>query len=124
MKKFSGIYHSVAGDGDIVRYSGDYAAVLNVDCITVYEVDTETNIVTDVYDRVAWPNVVFTDMNLRLNSDGTPCAVELWKEDHDGGINVCVWYHLLFDMRQSRNMTVTTVMSIQDGNLYTDDGKP
>lgn len=85
--------------GDIFKSAGDFVAVLDVDAITIYEVDAESKIVTDVYDRVLYPNVVFSRLNLRLNSDGTPCAVELWYEDPDGGVNVCKWYHLLFDMR-------------------------
>lgn len=85
--------------GDIFKSAGDFVAVLDVDAITIYEVDAESKIVTDVYDRVMYPNVVFSRLNLRLNNDGTPYAVELWYEDHDGGVNVCKWYHLLFDMR-------------------------
>lgn len=80
--------------GDLIRFCGNYSAVLDVDAIVIYEIDPETMVVTDVFDRVEYPNVVFTDMNLRLNYDGTPCAVELWYEDHDGGIAVCKWYHL------------------------------
>lgn len=80
--------------GDIFKFAGNFVAVLDVDAITIYKVD-ENKIITDVYDRVLYPNVVFTCLNLRLNNDGTPYAVELWYEDHDGGVNVCKWYHLL-----------------------------
>ena len=86
------IYHPITGD--IVRHSGDYSAVLDVDGITVYEIDKESLIVTDIYDRVLFPNVIFSDLNLRLNPDGSPCALELWKDDPDGGVHTCVWYHL------------------------------
>lgn len=88
----SGIYTPVAGD--IIRTGGNYSAVLDVDAVTVYEIDPESWVVTDVYDRVSYPNVIFSDLNLRLNPDGTPCAVELWKDDADGGNHICVWYHL------------------------------
>lgn len=86
------IYHPVTGN--IIKTTGSYAAVLDVDSIIIYEIDNESGIVTDVFDRVLYPNVVFSDMNLRLNADGTPWAVELWKDDPDGGIHICVWSHL------------------------------
>lgn len=86
------IYHPITGD--IIRTRGNYAAVLDVDSIIIYEVDPESMIVTDVFDRVLYPNVVFSDLNLRLNSDGTPWAVELWQDDAAAGVHVCKWYHI------------------------------
>ena len=65
--------------------------------IVIYERDGETGVCTDVYDCVEYPDGLdWTQCELRMSGadDEQPEAVELWKIDHDGGIAVCVWYHI------------------------------
>ena len=70
-----------------------YAIWVNDDnTITVWE--TENGIYTNVYDVIPFPDgLTFSYGSLRMFHD-KPYAVELWYEDHDGGINKCMWFHL------------------------------
>ena len=63
---------------------------------TIYEEDSETGVITDIFDRFEIPDVEFNTAKLTFNSNGTVCAFELWDDRPDDCYCACAWYRLYF----------------------------
>lgn len=64
--------------------------------VTICEEDDETGVVTDIFDHFDIPDVKYNTAKLRLNSDGSVCAFELWDDHPDDYYCACAGYRLYF----------------------------
>ena len=68
----------------------------NGNTVTIYEIDNESGIVTDIHDRFVIPDVAWNVCKLRTYSDGHLDSFELWNDEPEKCSCVCAWYRLYF----------------------------